>query len=42
MQGCHGNCSGGLCVQSAMVEGMSIMQIQTKGDLLPEGIFTGF
>ena len=28
---------GCVCVQSTMVEGMSIMQIQTKGDLLPEG-----
>ena len=29
------------CVQSTMVEGTCIMQIQPKGDLLPEAIFTG-
>ena len=42
MQGCHGNCSGGLyvCVEYT-VEGTCIMQIQPKGDLLPEAIFTG-
>ena len=28
-------------MQSAMVEGTCIMQIQPKGNLLPEGIFTG-
>ena len=32
---------GGMCVQSTMVEGACIMQIQPKGDLLPEEIFTG-
>ena len=29
------------CVQSTMVEGTGIMQIQPKGHLLPEVIFTG-
>ena len=32
---------GCMCVQSTMVEGTSIMQIQPNGDLLPETIFTG-
>ena len=32
MQGCHGNCSGGLYVIA--VEGTGIMQIQPKSDLL--------
>ena len=32
---------GGMCVQSTVVEGACIMQIQLKGDLLPEAIFTG-
>ena len=31
---------GCMCVQSTMAEGMCIMQIQPKGDLLPEAIFT--
>ena len=30
-----------MCVQSTMVEGTSELQIQPKGDLLPEAIFTG-
>ena len=30
-----------MCVQSTMVEGTSVLQIQSKGDLLPEDIFTG-
>ena len=29
------------CAQGTMVEGTSKMQIQPKGDLLPEAIFTG-
>ena len=37
-KGCCGNCSGGLYV---CAEYPSIMQIQPKGDLLPEAIFTG-
>ena len=32
---------GGMCVQSTVVEGACIMQIQPKGDLLPKAIFTG-
>ena len=37
IQSCHGNCSGRLYVcASAMVEGICIMQIQSKGDLLPK------
>ena len=28
------------CVQSTMVDGTCIMQIEHKGDLLPEAIFT--
>ena len=31
---------GCMCVQSTMVEGTSKMQIQPKGYLLPEAIFT--
>ena len=40
MPGCHGNCSGGLCMcmESTMVKGTGIMQIQAKG----EAIFTGY
>ena len=30
-----------MCVQSTMVEGIGIMQIQPKSGLLPEAIFTG-
>ena len=42
MQGRHGNCSVGyMCVQSTMIEGTSVMQIELKGDLLSEAIFTG-
>ena len=41
LQGCHGNCSwSGMCVQSTMVEGTCIMQIQRNGDLLPDATFT--
>ena len=32
---------GCMCVQNTMVEGTSVMQIQPKGDLLPEAIFCG-
>ena len=39
MQCCHDNCSF-MCVQSNIVEGICIMQIQTKGDLSPEAILT--
>ena len=30
---------GCMCVQNTMVEGKCIMQIQPRGDLLPEAIF---
>ena len=33
---------GCMCVQSNMVEGTCIMQVQPKDDLLPEAIFTGW
>ena len=29
---------GCMCIQTTMVEGTSILQIQPKGDLLPEAI----
>ena len=32
---------GCMCVQSTMVEGTGIMQIQCKSGLLPEANFTG-
>ena len=32
---------GCMCVQNTMVEGTGIMQVQPKGDLLPEANFTG-
>ena len=32
---------GCMCVQSTIVEGTGIRQIQPKGGLLPEAIFTG-
>ena len=32
---------GCMCVQSTMVEGTSVLQIQPKSDLLPEAIFFG-
>ena len=41
MQGCHGNCSGCMCVQITIGEGTGIKQIQTKGGLLSEVILTG-
>ena len=40
IQGCHGNCSGGLYV-CTMVKRTSIMQIKPKDDLFPEAIFAG-
>ena len=32
---------GCMCVQSTMFEGTCTTQIQPKGDLLPDAIFTG-
>ena len=42
LQVCHGNCSSGLYImymQSTIVEGTGIMQIQPKSGLLPEAFF---
>ena len=43
MQGCLGNCSVGctMCMQSTIVYGTGIMQIQPKSGVLPEAFFSG-